>query len=208
MIDDWFFFFLGSYLQRAVDEKFRCVEEKEEETRRLQLLLREKERDLERQRCVLANNEETITVRKHTFLPSFSQMYPLLAASLLDVCYLCVRAWRCWCGGKLWSWSRCVTPGGTSSGSSRRARRGRSASWERETPSSASCRRRCTLAHRKPRYRQGRGFTETRKSVLFDFSGLYQELCKKYNNYNQMISQSYKCWLCFPLFTHVAFISK
>ncbi|TMS20772.1 Myomegalin [Larimichthys crocea] len=48
--------------QRAVDEKFRCVEEKEEETRRLQLLLREKERDLERQRCVLTNNEETITV--------------------------------------------------------------------------------------------------------------------------------------------------
>ncbi|XP_075342190.1 myomegalin isoform X8 [Odontesthes bonariensis] len=48
-------------LQRAVDEKFCCVEEKEEETRRLQLLLRENQRDLERQRCVLANNEETIT---------------------------------------------------------------------------------------------------------------------------------------------------
>lgn len=46
-----------------MDEKFRCVEEKEEEVRRLQLLLREKERDLERQRCVLASNEETITVR-------------------------------------------------------------------------------------------------------------------------------------------------
>uniref|UniRef100_A0A3B4FDE5 Uncharacterized protein n=1 Tax=Pundamilia nyererei TaxID=303518 RepID=A0A3B4FDE5_9CICH len=44
-----------------VDEKFRCMEEKDEETRRLQLLLREKERDLERQRCVLASNEETIT---------------------------------------------------------------------------------------------------------------------------------------------------
>ncbi|XP_041790654.1 myomegalin isoform X2 [Chelmon rostratus] len=48
-------------LERAVDEKFRCVEEKDEETRGLRLLLREKERDLERQRCVLANNEETIT---------------------------------------------------------------------------------------------------------------------------------------------------
>nr|XP_046156108.1 myomegalin isoform X5 [Oncorhynchus gorbuscha] len=48
-------------LERAVDEKFRCVEEKEGEMRRLQLLLREKERDLERQRCVLSNNEETIT---------------------------------------------------------------------------------------------------------------------------------------------------
>ncbi|XP_062250829.1 myomegalin isoform X3 [Platichthys flesus] len=48
-------------LERAVDERFRCVEEKEEESRRLRLLLREKERDLERQRCVLDNNEETIT---------------------------------------------------------------------------------------------------------------------------------------------------
>ncbi|KAM6962436.1 myomegalin [Aplochiton taeniatus] len=48
-------------LERAVDEKFCCVEEKEGETRRLQLLVREKERDLERQRCVLSNNEETIT---------------------------------------------------------------------------------------------------------------------------------------------------
>ncbi|XP_041705216.2 myomegalin isoform X1 [Coregonus clupeaformis] len=48
-------------LERAVDEKFRCVEEKEGELRRLQLLLREKERDLERQHCVLSNNEETIT---------------------------------------------------------------------------------------------------------------------------------------------------
>ncbi|XP_064792060.1 myomegalin isoform X2 [Oncorhynchus masou masou] len=47
-------------LERAVDEKFRCVEEKEGEMRQLQLLLREKERDLERQRCVLSNNEETI----------------------------------------------------------------------------------------------------------------------------------------------------
>lgn len=41
------------------------MEEKDEENRRLQLLLREKERDLERQRCVLANNEETIAVRGH-----------------------------------------------------------------------------------------------------------------------------------------------
>lgn len=48
--------------QRAVDDKFCCVEEKEEESRCLQLRLREKERDLERQSCVLANNEETITV--------------------------------------------------------------------------------------------------------------------------------------------------
>ncbi|KAM7387802.1 hypothetical protein PAMP_024015 [Pampus punctatissimus] len=48
-------------LEQAVDEKFHCVEAKEEEMRQLRLLIREKERDLERQRCVLANNEETIT---------------------------------------------------------------------------------------------------------------------------------------------------
>ncbi|KAL1022822.1 hypothetical protein UPYG_G00032820 [Umbra pygmaea] len=48
-------------LERAVDEKFRCLEEKEGEVRRLRLLLRDKDRDLERQRCVLSNNQETIT---------------------------------------------------------------------------------------------------------------------------------------------------
>ncbi|KAJ8409485.1 hypothetical protein AAFF_G00228860 [Aldrovandia affinis] len=48
-------------LERSIDEKFRCLEQKEEELRRLQLTLREKERDLERLRCVLSNNEETIT---------------------------------------------------------------------------------------------------------------------------------------------------
>lgn len=48
--------------QRAVDEKFTCMEQKEDEVRKLQLLLREKERDLEKLRCVLSNNEETITV--------------------------------------------------------------------------------------------------------------------------------------------------
>ncbi|XP_017291254.1 myomegalin isoform X2 [Kryptolebias marmoratus] len=47
-------------LERAVDEKFRSVEQKEEELHGLQLLLRERDRDLDRQRCVLSNNEETI----------------------------------------------------------------------------------------------------------------------------------------------------
>lgn len=106
-------------LQRAVDEKFRCVEEKEEEARRLQLLLREKERDLDRQRCVLANNEETITVRAHTQKHTSPLLDLLTAPNTRSVC---VRAWRCWCEGRLWSWSRCLTPGGTFSGSSRRAR--------------------------------------------------------------------------------------
>ncbi|XP_047657569.1 myomegalin isoform X4 [Tachysurus fulvidraco] len=48
-------------LERAVDERFVCVEQKEAEVRKLQLLLREKERDLQKVRCVLSNNEETIT---------------------------------------------------------------------------------------------------------------------------------------------------
>ncbi|XP_070701394.1 myomegalin-like isoform X2 [Pempheris klunzingeri] len=48
-------------LERSIDDKFRCVEEREDQVRRLQLALREKERDLERLRCILSNNEETIT---------------------------------------------------------------------------------------------------------------------------------------------------
>lgn len=48
--------------QRSIDDKFQCVEELEGHMRRLQLALREKERDLERLRCILSNNEETITV--------------------------------------------------------------------------------------------------------------------------------------------------
>ncbi|XP_056337192.1 myomegalin isoform X5 [Danio aesculapii] len=47
-------------LEHAVDEKFTCREQKEDEVRKLQLLLREKDRDLEKLRCVLSNNEETI----------------------------------------------------------------------------------------------------------------------------------------------------
>ncbi|XP_016419008.1 myomegalin-like isoform X2 [Sinocyclocheilus rhinocerous] len=48
-------------LERSIDEKFRCLEEKDGEVRRLQLVLREKDRDLERLRCVLDNNNDTIT---------------------------------------------------------------------------------------------------------------------------------------------------
>lgn len=48
--------------QRSIDEKFHCLEEKDDEVRRLQLVLREKDRDLERLRCVLNNTNDTITV--------------------------------------------------------------------------------------------------------------------------------------------------
>ncbi|XP_026230057.1 myomegalin-like isoform X3 [Anabas testudineus] len=48
-------------LERSIDDKFHCLEEREAQVRRLQLAIREKERDLERLRCILSNNEETIT---------------------------------------------------------------------------------------------------------------------------------------------------
>uniref|UniRef100_UPI00398F31B9 myomegalin isoform X3 n=1 Tax=Pristiophorus japonicus TaxID=55135 RepID=UPI00398F31B9 len=47
-------------LERAIDEKFSTLEEKETEIQQLHLALREKERDLERFRCIFSNNEETI----------------------------------------------------------------------------------------------------------------------------------------------------
>ncbi|XP_067893458.1 myomegalin isoform X4 [Heterodontus francisci] len=47
-------------LERAIDEKFCTLEEKESEIQKLHLALREKERDLERFRCIFSNNEETI----------------------------------------------------------------------------------------------------------------------------------------------------
>eukprot|EP00062_Callorhinchus_milii_P010751 gi/632955994/ref/XP_007893740.1/ PREDICTED: myomegalin-like isoform X8 [Callorhinchus milii] len=48
-------------LERAIDDKFSTLEEKEGEIRQLHLALREKERDLDRVRCILSNNEETIS---------------------------------------------------------------------------------------------------------------------------------------------------
>ncbi|KAK7945717.1 hypothetical protein WMY93_001445 [Mugilogobius chulae] len=48
-------------LEHSIDEKFHCLEEHESQVRSLQLALREKERDLERLRCILSSNEDTIT---------------------------------------------------------------------------------------------------------------------------------------------------
>ncbi|XP_072297444.1 myomegalin isoform X12 [Eucyclogobius newberryi] len=48
-------------LEHSIDDKFHCLEEHESQVRSLQLALREKERDLERLRCILSNNEDTIT---------------------------------------------------------------------------------------------------------------------------------------------------
>ncbi|XP_007256630.3 CDK5 regulatory subunit-associated protein 2 isoform X1 [Astyanax mexicanus] len=47
-------------LEKALDEKFAAVEEKENEVHLLQLSVREKERDLERLNNLLTHNEETI----------------------------------------------------------------------------------------------------------------------------------------------------
>uniref|UniRef100_A0A8D0G5I8 Short myomegalin-like EB1 binding protein N-terminal domain-containing protein n=1 Tax=Sphenodon punctatus TaxID=8508 RepID=A0A8D0G5I8_SPHPU len=47
-------------LERAVDEKFCALEEKEQEMRQLHLALREREHDLKRLHGVLANNEATL----------------------------------------------------------------------------------------------------------------------------------------------------
>ena len=53
-------------LQKALDEKFAAIEEKDNEIHQLQLALREKERDLERLNNLLTHNNETINVS--TFL--------------------------------------------------------------------------------------------------------------------------------------------
>ncbi|XP_056675257.1 myomegalin isoform X12 [Monodelphis domestica] len=47
-------------LERAIDEKFCALEEKEKELHQLHLAVRERDHDLERLRCVLSSNEATI----------------------------------------------------------------------------------------------------------------------------------------------------
>ncbi|XP_054985925.1 myomegalin isoform X11 [Sorex araneus] len=47
-------------LERAIDEKFTALEEKEKELRQLQLAVRERDYDLERLRLVLSSNEATM----------------------------------------------------------------------------------------------------------------------------------------------------
>lgn len=62
----WLWFDSGIFLlvlsQLALDEKFAAIEEKDNEIHQLQLLLREKERDLDRLNNLLTHNEETINV--------------------------------------------------------------------------------------------------------------------------------------------------
>lgn len=79
-------------LQRAIDEKFSSLEEKEKELRQLRLAVRERDHDLERLRGVLSSNEATMQVRakpvptrhplplglrKHWPLPSFSKNWSI-----------------------------------------------------------------------------------------------------------------------------------
>lgn len=59
---------LGSLFssQRAIDEKFSTLEEKEKELRQLRLAVRERDLDLERLRGILSSNEATMQVRVHS----------------------------------------------------------------------------------------------------------------------------------------------
>lgn len=58
----YFLRFLFALPQQALDDKFAAIEEKDNEIHQLQLLLREKERDLDRLNNLLTHNEETINV--------------------------------------------------------------------------------------------------------------------------------------------------
>lgn len=67
---------LGSLLslQRAIDEKFSALEEKEKELRQFHLAVRERDHDLERLRAILSSNEATMQVRAQPVLRSFSHL--------------------------------------------------------------------------------------------------------------------------------------
>lgn len=56
------YFNIFLFSQQALDEKFAAIEEKDNEIHKLLLILREKERDLDRLNNLLAHNEETINV--------------------------------------------------------------------------------------------------------------------------------------------------
>lgn len=77
------------------------MEQKEDEVRKLQLLLREKERDLEKLRCVLSNNEETITVlMSHAYLAKIVNTSIKIHSKLFECAYL-YRVWSCCCVAKV-----------------------------------------------------------------------------------------------------------
>ena len=61
---------LGCFLclQRAIDEKFSSLEEKEKELRQLHLAMRERDHDLERLRGILSSNEATMQVRASSIM--------------------------------------------------------------------------------------------------------------------------------------------
>ena len=82
-------------LQRAIDEKFRCLEEKEGDVRRLQLALREKETDQEKLRCVLSSNEETILVLSCTSLCYTALHCAIVHFTVLYCTSLCYSALHC-----------------------------------------------------------------------------------------------------------------
>lgn len=62
-------------VQKALDDKFAAVEEKENEIHLLHLSLREKERDVERLNNLLSHNEETINVRECVYVWDKERIY-------------------------------------------------------------------------------------------------------------------------------------
>lgn len=76
----FFFFYVFSFVrvcaceQKALDEQFVAMEEKENEIHVLQLSMREKERDLERLNNLLAHNEETVNVGARPYKIAINKM--------------------------------------------------------------------------------------------------------------------------------------
>lgn len=70
---------LGAFLslQRAIDEKFSALEEKDKELQQLHRAVRERDHDLERLRSVLSANETTMQVSAKSNLLSFPS--PIIA---------------------------------------------------------------------------------------------------------------------------------
>uniref|UniRef100_A0A2K6F554 Phosphodiesterase 4D interacting protein n=1 Tax=Propithecus coquereli TaxID=379532 RepID=A0A2K6F554_PROCO len=76
-------------LERAIDEKFSALEEKEKEVRQVHLAVRERDHDLERLRGVLSSNEATMQVRANSVIDLvflshlYSKPEPDLSANIL-----------------------------------------------------------------------------------------------------------------------------
>ena len=89
-------------LQRAIDEKFSSLEEKEKELRQLHLAMRERDHDLERLRGILSSNEATMQVRANavmtrhpspTWIPSLKR-HPFHRLLKIRICVLYIKKYK------------------------------------------------------------------------------------------------------------------